>query len=60
LDKYPYCGHAVILGKRKYSWQNSEYVLRLFAKKVSTASSSYREFVKKGLAQGRRPELVVA
>ena len=58
LDKYPHCGHAVILGKRKYSWQNSEYVLRLFAKKVSTASSRYREFVKKGLAQGRRPELV--
>lgn len=58
LDKYPYCGHAVILGKRKYSWQNSEYVLRLFAKKVSTARSRYREFVKKGLAQGRRPELV--
>ena len=58
LDKYPYCGHAVILKKRKYSWQDTEYILRLFAKKVSTARSRYREFVKKGVSHGRRPELV--
>ena len=58
LDKYPYCGHAVILRKRKNNWQNTEYVLRMFAKKVSTARSLYREFVKKGMAQGKRPELV--
>lgn len=58
LDKYPYCDHAVILRKRKNNWQNTEYVLRMFAKKVSTACSLYREFVKKGMAQGKRPELV--
>ena len=58
LDKYPYCGHSVILKKRKNNWQNTEYVLRMFAKKVSTARSLYREFVKKGMAQGKRPELV--
>ncbi|MEA1947616.1 MAG: transposase, partial [Thermodesulfobacteriota bacterium] len=58
LDKYRYCGHAVILKKRKYSWQNTEYVLRLYAKKVSTARRRYREFVKKGVLHGRRPELV--
>jgi len=34
LDKYRYSGHAVILEKRKYSWQNTEYVLRLFGEKV--------------------------
>ncbi len=32
--------------------------LRLYAKKVSTARRRYREFVKKGVSQGRRPELV--
>ena len=50
LDKYRYCGHAVILKKRKYSWQNTGYVLRLFAKKVSPARRRYREFVKKGVS----------
>jgi putative transposase len=58
LDKYCYCGHAVILGKRKYHWQNTEYVLGLFAKKVSAARKHYREFVKKGVSHGRRRELV--
>ena len=58
LDKYPYCGHAVILRKRKNTWQDTDYVLRIFAKKVSTARRHYREFIKKGIAQGRRPELV--
>jgi len=58
LDKYRYCGHAVILRKRKNNWQNTEYVLRMFAKKVSKARNRYREFVKKGMAQGKRPELV--
>lgn len=58
LNKYPYCGHAVILRKQKNNWQNTEYVLRMFAKKVSKARIGYQEFVKKGMAQGRRPELV--
>jgi putative transposase len=58
LDKYRYCGHAVILKKRKHSWQNTEYVLSLFAEKVSLARRRYREFVKKGISHGKRPDLV--
>ena len=42
----------------KSSWQNTEYVLRMFAKTVSTARKRYREFVKKGISHGRRPELI--
>ena len=30
LEKYPFSGHSVILGKRKNSWQNVEYILKLF------------------------------
>ncbi|MEJ2276527.1 MAG: transposase [Candidatus Lokiarchaeota archaeon] len=58
LDRYRYCGHAVILKKRKHRWQNTEYVLNLFAKKGSLACKRYREFVKKGISHGRRPDLV--
>jgi hypothetical protein len=32
--KYPYCGHSVILGRRKNSWQDIEYILRLFYEKL--------------------------
>jgi putative transposase len=58
LDKYPYCGHASIVKKLKDSWQNTEYVLGLFAKEVPLARRRYREFVKKGISLGRRPDLV--
>jgi len=58
LDRYPYCGHAMILKKRKHSWQNTEYVLSLYAEKVSLARRRYREFVKKGISHGKRPDLV--
>jgi hypothetical protein len=58
LDKYPWCGHSAIMGKIKRDWQNSEYVLKIFGAKVSNARRSYREFVRKGIAKGRRPELM--
>jgi REP element-mobilizing transposase RayT len=58
LDRYPYCGHSVLLGHHQNNWQSVDETLTLFAKKVSKARSRYRKFVKKGVNQGRRPELV--
>jgi REP element-mobilizing transposase RayT len=58
LDKYPYSGHSAIMAKRKRGFQDVEYVLRLFGKKVSAARKAYRAFVNKGITQGRRPDLV--
>jgi putative transposase len=57
-DKYRYSGHSVLMGKVQREFQNTDYVLRLFGEKVSTARQAYRAYVKKGVAQGRRPELV--
>ncbi|GAF80817.1 unnamed protein product, partial [marine sediment metagenome] len=58
LDKYPYCGHSFILGKQKNDWQDIEYVLGFFDENISTARPQYRLFVHKGIAQGRRPDLI--
>ena len=58
LDRYPWSGHGVLTGKIKYDWQNRDYVLKWFGKNEREAKSAYRRFVKKGIAQGRRPELV--
>ena len=58
LDRYPWSGHGVLMGKIKYDWQNRSYVLKWFGKKEGEAKSAYRSFVKKGIGQGRRPELV--
>ena len=57
LDKYPKTGHAVIMGKIKHGWQDTEYVLGLFGQKESLAKRAYRSFVKKGIPLGDRPDL---
>ena len=58
LERYPYCGHSVLLGHHRNDWQSADETLKLFGKNVSLARRRYREFVKKGVDQGRRPELV--
>lgn len=58
LNSYPYSGHAAIMGKLKYDWQDTDYVLRLFGKTVAAARRSYFEFISKKKHQGRRPDLV--
>ena len=58
LGQHPYCGHSVILGRRKNDWQDVEYVLGLFGDKKVTARGRYREFVRKGIEQGRRTDLI--
>jgi REP element-mobilizing transposase RayT len=58
LERYPYCGHSVLLGHHRNDWQSMDETLKLFGKNVSLARRRYREFIKKGVNQGRRPELV--
>ena len=58
LDKYPYCGHSVLVGKNKHEWQDDDYILRIYNSKYLKARRGYREYVEKGIADGRRPELV--
>lgn len=58
LDHYRYCGHSVLVGNLKNSWQDRDYVLKWFGTKEGRAISSYHQFLEKGINQGRRPELV--
>ena len=57
-DWYPYSGHSALMGKVKRNFQNTAYVLRLFGEKVAAARKTYRAYVERGIAQGRRPDLV--
>jgi REP element-mobilizing transposase RayT len=58
LGRHPYCGHSVVLGNEKHDWQDTEYVLRLFGMRMGSARAKYSEFVRKGIAQGKRPDLI--
>jgi putative transposase len=57
LGNYPYSGHSVLLGRVTAEWQNRKYILGLFGDKVSVARGQYLEFVKKGIAAGKRQDL---
>jgi len=58
LEAFPWSGHASLVGKRKTTWQDTEYVLSLFASDLNRAMAAYKGFVSDGRKQGRRPELV--
>jgi len=58
LSKYWKCGHSVLIGKNKKEWQDTNYILALLDKKVVSARRSYSDFVRKGVKQGSRPDLV--
>lgn len=58
LERHRWCGHGVILGKMKNNWQAREYVLSWFGAEEVEAKKSYRQYVQKGVEEGRRPELV--
>ncbi len=58
LDKYLYSGHSAVMANKQRDFQDIDYVLRFFGKKVPAARKAYRAFVNKGIAQGRRPDLV--
>lgn len=58
LDQYLWSGHSVLVGKQKNDWQDKEYVLGWFGKSKKEALKAYRNYMKKGIGKGRRPELV--
>ena len=58
LERYPWCGHGVLLGKIQHSWQDRPYVLSWFGRRKKQAIIAYRRYLADGVAQGRRPELV--
>lgn len=57
LGKYPYSGHSMLTGIGKNEWQEVDYILACFDKKISIARKRYGEFVRDGVAVGKRPEL---
>jgi hypothetical protein len=58
LERYRWCGHAAVLGRRPQPWQDRRAVLAWFGASERKAVPRYREFVREGMALGRRPDLV--
>ena len=58
LRKYRWCGHSALMGKAEASFQDTDYVLKLFGRSTGQARRAYGNFVANGVGQGRRPDLV--
>jgi hypothetical protein len=58
LDRYRFAGHSCLMGRQVNAWQSVDAVLALFSERLSLARRRYRAFLKKGIAQGKRPDLV--
>ena len=57
LNRYPYCGHSTVMGKRKRPWQDVDYVLGYFGTTAKSAKKAYVKYVNAGIGQGRQEEL---
>jgi len=57
LRDYRWTGHSAIMGRVERDWQDITTVLGYFGK-GKRAVEKYEQFVREGVSQGRRPELV--
>jgi REP element-mobilizing transposase RayT len=57
LKDYPYTGHSALMGRVERAWQDTEYVLAVFGRRVSEARGMLDRHVAKWAKKGSRPEL---
>jgi len=57
LDRFPYAGHSVLMGYRKFKGQDVEWVLGAFGTRMGGARRSYHDFIQAGFSQGMREDL---
>ncbi len=57
LDRYPWSGHRIVIGKEDYPWMDRTYILGQFASTKKTAIRAYCQFVQEGMDEGHKPEL---
>ncbi len=50
LDKYPFSGHSVLMGKKKLGWQDADYVLKLYGTKKQPPERGTVNMSKRGFA----------
>lgn len=58
LNRYPWSGHSATMGRVKRDWQDTDTVLAYFGKRRKEAVKRYEKFVREGISEGRRRELV--
>ncbi len=55
-EEYPWSSQRAYLGKEKFTWLKTDWVLSQFSSRVGRARRRYREFIMEGMEEGRRQE----
>jgi putative transposase len=58
LAGYAYTGHSALMGRVSRPWQETEEVLERFGKGQKQARKRYEAFIRDGVGQGERPDLL--
>jgi putative transposase len=58
LDRYPWTGHAVIVGKQKAAWQSTDEVLIHYSTQRDQALKAYRQYLLDGWTLGKQEHLI--
>jgi putative transposase len=58
LDRYPWSGHHVLVGKARPPWIDRDFILLQFGKTRQKARAAYRSFIQAGFSLGQIPRLV--
>jgi len=58
LKRYPWSGHAVLMGRKGFTGQKVDEVLLHFSKRQALARKKYEAFVADGVERGKREEVV--
>ena len=57
LDRYPWSGHAGVMGNHAQPWHASAEVLSLFGKRLKSARYHYRQFVSEGITEVKNQDM---
>jgi len=57
LDRFPWSGHAGLLGRHVQTWHSISDVLALFSKQAKSARTIYRQFVSDGIKNANHQDL---
>lgn len=58
LNRYPWSGHAVLIGNNKADWQSTGEILERFGRTKKHAIRKYMDFITDGQHMGRRDDLI--
>jgi hypothetical protein len=60
LDRYPWCGHAVYMGYKHNTFQDTRDVLKRFGRNRLGAIKKYRDFLEAAIGQDQKDDLMDA